>query len=90
MTNKTNKNKTSSTVQTAFIVREANSRRFLTRPTYSGRVQGVWGTISEAATFETREEAQSCASNINARRPEGYSAYYAEVRTVEVPAFTRR
>lgn len=91
MTNKNNKNKTStSSTQTAFIVREANSRRFLTRPTYSGRVQGVWGKIDEAATFSTREEAQSCASNINARRPDGYSAYYAEVRTVEVPTFGRR
>jgi len=74
----------------AYIVREANSRRFLTRPTYSGRVQGVWGTIDEATTFETREEAQSCASNINSRRPDGYSAYYAEVRTIERPSSRRR
>lgn len=82
--------KNTNSTRTTFIVREANSRRFLTRPTYSGRVQGVWGTISEAAQFETREEAQSCASNINARRPDGYSAYYAEVRTVEVPTSNRR
>ena len=79
----TTKNNTNTV--TAYIVREANSRRFLTRPTYSGRVQGVWGTFAEATTFDTREEAQSCASNINYRRPDGYSAYFAEVRTVERP-----
>lgn len=84
------KNNNTTSSYTTFIVREANSRRFLTRPTYSGRVQGVWGKISEATTFATREEAQSCASNINSRRPEGYSAYYAEVRTVEVPVRNMR
>jgi len=80
-------NKSNNTI-TAYVVRESNSRRFLTRPTYSGRVQGVWGTFDEATTFDTREEAQSCASNINYRRPDGYSAYFAEVRPVERP--TRR
>lgn len=75
---------------TAFVVREANSRRFLTRPAYSGRVQGIWGTMDEATTFATREEAQSCASNINYRRPDGYSAYFAQVREVERPTSRRR
>ena len=70
---------------TAYIVRETNSRRFLTRPTYSGRVRGVWGTQPEANVFTSRARAQSCASNINARRPDGYSAYYAEVVPVVVP-----
>jgi hypothetical protein len=78
-------NKTTNNSIIAYVVREANSRRFLTRPTYSGRVQGVWGKFDEATTFATREEAQSCASNINYRRPDGYSAYFAEVRTVESP-----
>jgi hypothetical protein len=71
-------------MQTVYVVREANSRRFLTRPTYSGRVKGVWGRINESTTFDTREEAQSCASNINYRRPDGYSAYFAEVRPIQV------
>lgn len=75
---------------TAFVVRESNSRRFLTRPAYSGRVQGIWGTMDEATTFATREEAQSCASNINYRRPEGYSAYFAQVREVERTPARRR
>lgn len=83
----TTKNNTNTV--TAYIVREANSRRFLTRPTYSGRVQGIWGKFGEAATFDTREAAQSCASNINARRPDGYSAYYAEVREVMQPTRSR-
>jgi hypothetical protein len=72
------------TFTTAYIVRDSNKRRFLTRPTYSGRVRGVWNTASNAYVFDTREEAQSCASNINSRRPTGYSAYYAQVRPVFV------
>lgn len=67
-------------VTVGYIVRNANQRNFLTRPTYSGRVRGVWGTKDESVVFETREEAQSAASNINNRRPEGYSAFFAEVR----------
>lgn len=66
---------------TAYIVRDSNKRRFLTRPTYSGRVRGVWGTIEESAIFYSREKAQSCASNINSRRPDG-SAFYAQVRPI--------
>ena len=69
---------------TAYIVRESNSRRFLTRPTYSGRVRGVWGRVGNAAIFRTREKAQSCASNINDRRPDGLSSYFAEVRPVKI------
>lgn len=67
-------------VTVGYIVRDANKRRFLNRPTYSGRVRGVWGLKGESIVFETREEAQSAASNINSRRPEGYSAYFAQVR----------
>ena len=69
---------------TYYIVREANSRRFLTRPTYSGRVRGVWNTMRNAAVFRSRAKAQSCASNINDRRPTGLSSYFAEVRPVKV------
>lgn len=68
----------------AYVVRETNTRRFLNRPAYSGRLRGIWGRIDTAAYFETRAQAQSCASNINARRPYGYSAYTAEVRSVLV------
>lgn len=67
-------------VTVGYIVRDSNKRRFLNRPTYSGRVRGVWGLKGESVVFGTREEAQSAASNINARRPDGYSAYQAEVR----------
>jgi hypothetical protein len=81
MTNNSNKNQGT---YTAFIVRDANKRRFLTTPTYSGRVRGVWGLMNEATVFSTREEAQSCASNINSRRPEGYSAYFAQVRPITI------
>ena len=67
-------------VTIGYVVREREQRRFLTRPTYSGKVRGVWGLKGESVVFATREEAQSSASNINSRRPEGYSAYFAEVR----------
>lgn len=63
-----------------YVVRNANQRNFLTRPTYSGRIRGIWGLKGESVVFGTREEAQSAASNLNSRRPEGYSAYFAQVR----------
>jgi len=69
---------------TAYIVRDNNSRRFLNTRTYSGRSRGVWGTIDESEIFYTREKAQSCASNINARRPPGYSAFFASVQTIKL------
>ena len=71
---------------TAYVVRDANSRRFLNRPAYSGRLRGIWGAAGEAQVFSTFNKARSCASNINSRRPEGYSAYEAEVR----PIFMKR
>ena len=79
-----NNNHTQDNLYTAYIVRDENSRRFLNRPTYSGRVRGVWDTIENSAIFYTREKAQSCASNINARRPEGFSSYFAQVREIEL------
>jgi hypothetical protein len=79
-----NTNITQGKLYTAYVVRDSNSRRFLNQPAYSGRVRGVWGTINESEIFYTRERAQSCASNINARRPEGSSSYFAQVREVVV------
>jgi hypothetical protein len=79
-----NSNRTQGKLYTAYIVRDENSRRFLNRRTYSGRVQGVWDTIENSAIFYTREQAQSCASNINARRPQGFSAYFAQVREIKL------
>lgn len=64
---------------TAYLVRDGNSRRFLNKRTYSGRVRGVWGLTQDAVIFYDRRKAQSCASNINDRRPEGASSYYAQV-----------
>ena len=73
-------NNNTTPVLVGYIVRDSNKRRFLNQPTYSGRVRGVWGLKGRSVVFNTREEAQSCASNLNSRRPEGYSAYFAEVR----------
>lgn len=71
-------------VYTAFIVRDSNSRRFLNRKVYTGRARGIWSKLAEAQIFYTAAQAQSCASNINARRPEGYSAFQAEVVPVKM------
>jgi len=68
----------------AYVVRDSNRRSFLNRRVYSGRVPGIWGTINEAAVFNNIEEARSCASNINNRRPDGYSAYQAEVYPITI------
>lgn len=79
-----NKNRTQGKLYTAFIVRDSNSRRFLNQRSYSGRKRGIWSTIGDSEIFYTREKAQSCASNINARRPESYSNYYAQVVEVRL------
>ena len=71
-------------VYTAYIVRDNNSRRFLNRKVYSGRVRGIWGRQDDAQIFYTEAQAQSCAGNINRRRPEGYSAFFAEVIPVKM------
>jgi hypothetical protein len=68
----------------AYVVRDSNRRTFLNRRVYSGRIQGIWGKINEAAVFNNLEEAQSCASNINSRRPDGYSAYQAQVYPITI------
>jgi hypothetical protein len=71
-------------VYTAFIVRDANSRRFLNQRSYTGRRRGQWGLQGDAQIFYSEAQAQSCAGNINRRRPEGYSAFFAEVMPVKM------
>jgi hypothetical protein len=71
-------------VYTAFIVRDANSRRFLNQRSYTGRRRGQWGLQGAAQIFYSEAQAQSCAGNINRRRPEGYSAFFAEVMPVKM------
>lgn len=71
-------------VYTAYIVRDANSRRFLNQRSYTGRRRGQWGLQGDAQIFYQEAQAQSCASNINRRRPEGYSAFFAEVIPVKM------
>ena len=71
-------------VYTAYIVRDNNSRRFLNCKVYTGRQRGIWGVQGEAQVFYRAAQAQSCASNINRRRPEGFSAYFAEVVPVKM------
>jgi len=69
---------------TAFIVRDSSSRRFLNRKVYTGRQRGIWGLQGDAQIFYTVAQAQSCASNINARRPDGTSSYFAQVREIKL------
>lgn len=79
-----NNSNTSGKLYTAYVVRDSNTRRFLKQRTYTGRARGIWGSIGESTIFYTREKAQSCASNINSRRPDRFSAYHAEVREIEI------
>ena len=64
---------------TAYIVREANAGKFLNKPAYSGRLKGLWSVKANAQIFYSRSKAASCASNINHRRPDTPSSYYAQV-----------
>lgn len=75
---------TTNSFYTAYIVRDNNSRRFLNRKVYTGRQRGIWGLQGDAEVFYTEAQAQSCASNINRRRPAGYSAFFAEVMPIEI------
>jgi hypothetical protein len=69
---------------TAYLVRDTNGRRYLNRKVYSGRIRGVWGKMGDSHIFNTAAQAQSCASNINNRRPYGYSAYNAQVVEIQM------
>ena len=75
---------------TAYIVRDANGRRFLNTKIYTGRQPGIWGRMGEAHVFYTEAQAQSCAGNINRRRPNRYSAYFAEVVPIKLRGRGRR
>jgi hypothetical protein len=77
-------NSTKGKMYTAFIVRDANARKFLNQKIYTGRQPGIWGRLAEAQIFYKPEQAQACASNINNRRPSRHSAYFAEVVPVKV------
>ena len=77
-------------VYTAYIVRDSNSRRFLNQRSYTGRRRGQWGLMGDAQIFYSEAQAQSCAGNINRRRPEGYSAFFAEVIPVKMRGRGRR
>lgn len=83
MSNNTTK-RTTGKLYTAFIVRDANSRRFLNQTSYTGRRRGQWGLMGEAQIFYSEAQAQSCAGNINRRRPEGYSAFFAEIVPIKM------
>jgi hypothetical protein len=79
-----NTNRTTGKQYTAFIVRDANARKFLNQKIYTGRQPGIWGRLAEAQIFYKPEQAQACASNINNRRPNRYSAYFAEVVPIKM------
>ena len=75
---------------TAYIVRDFNSRRFLNQRSYTGRRRGQWGKIAHAEIFYKELDATSCATNINRRRPKGYSAYFAEVVPIEIKRLSKK
>ena len=79
-----NTNRTLGKLYTAYLVRDVNRRRYLNQKIFTGRQPGIWGRIGEAEIFYKEAQAQSCASNINRRRPSNYSAYYAEVVPIKI------
>ena len=81
-----NTNRTPGQFYTAYIVRDANSRKFLNRRVYTGRAKGIWGKIAESNIFYDERSAEMCAKDINRRRPSAYSAYFAEVRPISIMA----
>jgi hypothetical protein len=89
MTNNSTK-RTLGKLYTAYLVRDVNARRFLNRKIYTGRQPGIWGRMGEAQIFYTEAQAQSCASNINRRRPGPFSAYFAEVVPIQLRGRGRR
>jgi hypothetical protein len=85
-----NTKRTLGKLYTAYIVRDANSRRFLNQRSYTGRRRGQWGRMGEAEIFYKELDATSCASSINRRRPSPYSAYFAEVVPIKLRGRGRR
>lgn len=90
MTISNNTNRTLGKLYTAYLVRDINARRYLNQKIYTGRQPGIWGRIGDAQVFYTEAAAQSCASNINRRRPNRYSAYLAEVVPIKLRGRGRR
>jgi len=85
-----NTKRTLGKLYTAYLVRDVNARKFLNQKIYTGRQPGIWGRMTEAQIFYTEAQAQSCASNINRRRPGRYSAYFAEVVPIKMRGRGRR
>lgn len=54
--------------RTVYVVRDAVNRKFLNCRTYTGTHSDIWGRGVDAYVFQNKQVAQSCASNINARR----------------------
>ena len=80
-----NQKRTLGKLYTAFLVRDVAGRRFLNQKVYTGRRAGIWGRMGDARIFYTEAQAQSCASNINRRRPTNrVSSYYAEVVPIKL------
>ena len=77
-------NRTLGKLYTAYIVRDVNARKFLNQKVFTGRKPRIWGTMSGAHVFYNVKQAQSCASNINRRRPSRFSAYFAEVVPIKM------
>lgn len=88
--NNDNTKRTLGKLYTAYLVRDVNARKFLNQKIYTGRQPGIWGRVSEAQVFYTAAQAQSCAGNINRRRPSRYSAYFAEVVPIKIRGRGRR
>lgn len=64
---KSNTTRKNDTMRTVYIVRDASRRVFLNRRAYTGRSYTIWGNFDDAHIFYRKAQAQSCASNINAR-----------------------
>lgn len=71
---------------TYYIVRDAARRRFLSKRTYSANTPNKWSTIGESFLFQSKHQAQSCASNINFTDANGCRSHWAHV----VPILVKR
>ena len=88
--NNDNTKRTLGKLYTAYLVRDVNARKFLNQKNYTGRLPSIWGRMTEAQIFYTEAAAQSCASNINRRRPSRSSAYFTEVVPIKMRGRGRR
>ena len=76
----TRNNRKNDTMRTVYVVRDAVNRKFLNCRTYSGRDLDIWGRRDEGHVFYNKRQAQSCASNINARTDFNIAARVIRVR----------